>query len=742
MTKTWANFEDRVREIASYIWDRPCKPGREAGVNVDAVLQLDAEAVVYIEITERRELNKVRDDVAKLSLAKLSANSKNIFARCFCVIEGSVTPSMAEAGEANHIKVMSIDDFQKLFFDFDAYKNARRQVAFGSAINPLTGRRDDSSYIKVNYIVEASGKEVTVEDIATWLKSGRQIVLVGEYGSGKSRCIRELFVELSEEAGKSFTYPIAIDLRESWGLKRAGELVRRHFVDLGLEDHQSSAIRAALKDSVVYLLDGFDEIGSQAWSADDQKLKTIRAKSLEGVKDLVRKSNCGVLISGREHYFPGNDEMLSALGVDPAKTILLRAKTEFTVEEMEEYFEQREIDVNIPSWLPRRPLICQVVGDMEEVEVEQIFGSRGNEAAFWNKFLNIVCARDARINVAFDAETILEVLIYLSRLTRSKSANVGPITLDDVQRAFEMVVGQPPVDEASVMLQRLPGLGRIGVESVERQFIDVSILDSLRAKDVVKICSYTRDQLASVMHDVWSNPLGDLGQRVAAQEGAAAATEMLRILKSNSDVPNKVLISDVVGTLSRGDGNPRDYGSFELDNGIFGVLDMSERGIENIKISNSLMHYVRLPIDAPKGVSISDSMAGHVYGVASAVAVPKWITGLSADHFDSASNVANIRKIGLSPGHEVLVTVIKKIFFRKGSGKKEAALMRGLGRVAPNNISAKILNILEREDLISKFKGDEGWVYTPNRTHADRMAKLTEELKFSGDPLWDRVGHL
>jgi hypothetical protein len=49
--------------------------------------------------------------------------------------------------------------------------------------------------------------------------------------------------------------------------------------------------------------------------------------------------------------------------------------------------------------------------------------------------------------------------------------------------AFESVVGQMPVDEASLMLQRLPALGRVKAETNDRQFIDSYILDGLRAKD-------------------------------------------------------------------------------------------------------------------------------------------------------------------------------------------------------------------------------------------------------------------
>ena len=108
-------------------------------------------------------------------------------------------------------------------------------------------------------------------------------MLLGEYGTGKSRCFKQLFKELSTSAIQSNLYPIAIDLRDLWGLKKSRELITRHFDNLGLDEGLSkAAIRCFNAGRAIFLLDGFDELGSQSWSNDNDKLKTIRAKSLEG----------------------------------------------------------------------------------------------------------------------------------------------------------------------------------------------------------------------------------------------------------------------------------------------------------------------------------------------------------------------------------------------------------------------------------------------------------------------------
>ena len=742
MVATWSTFEQRVRGVATLVWDRPCKPGHVGGLEIEVVVVLAPDAVIYVEMTERRDLNKVREDVNKLTTAKLAATSQGVFARGYCVIEGEPTTAMKEAGQPHYINVVSVAEFERLFFDFDSYQLARNLVPFGSAIDPFTGERDNTAYVPVVYSLDGSSREFRVKDIAQALQEGRRIVLLGEYGSGKSRCVKETFAELARGSSTAFKFPVSIDLRESWGLKKAGEIIRRHFSDLGLEDLQSNAVRASIRNSFIYLFDGFDEIGSQAWSNDDQRLKAIRARSLEGVRDLIGKTQGGVLVAGREHYFPSNEEMFSALGIDRQTALVLRAKTEFTEEEIEEFFEQRSIDVAIPSWLPRRPLICQAVGRMSDAEASAIFGSEGNEAAFWDHFLDVVCSRDAKISAAYDPDVIRQVLISLSRLTRSKPANVGPISLADVQAAFEMAVGKLPVDEAAVMLQRLPGLGRIGTDSVERQFIDTAILDSLRAKDVMAISVSGRDQVLAAGAEQWTNPLGDLGQRVLAQTMRNNEAALVRSCMEASKTSNGTLAGDILSSLMRGSGVGPDLAGIQISHAYISTLDFSQRSARNFSIRSSVLFAVRLSGPGPSGAKVEDCEVAKVEGITSAAALPSWFTDNRVDDFDSAATVSQIRRIGLSPPQEILVAILKKTFFQKGAGRKEEALLRGFGSVAPSGTASRIINLLLREKILRRFRGDDGWVYAPNREHAGRMQRILEELRGSTDDVWVEVSSL
>ncbi|MBC6718678.1 hypothetical protein H9Q09_21070 [Aurantimonas sp. DM33-3] len=731
-----------MRETAQYIWKRPCTPKRVGGVNLDGVVVLDPEIEVFVEITENRTLAKVREDVVKLQTAKSAAFQNGVMARCFCVVNGNITPAMKEAGEPHNIRVLSIDAFSRMFFDFEEYRVARINAPFGSAINPLTGEIDTTDYVGVNYVAEGQKKEVNSTDIAKWLSEGKKIILLGEYGTGKSRCIQDVFRVLSEGAAENFCYPYAVDLRSSWGLQRSSELLRRHVSDLGLDTLETSVVRAFHVGSVAVLLDGFDEIGSQAWSNDVQKLRQIRAKSLLAVKDTVSACKGGVLVTGREHYFPSSEEMFSALGMDSGATIVLRCKDEFSDTELLEYFQKRDIELDVPEWLPRRPLICQTITDLADDQFLAMFDDEGDEVKFWNHFITVLCERDARIHPSFDSSTIHSIFIYLSRLTRTKSANIGPISLSELQHAFESATGAVPVEEASVMLQRLPTLGRVSSGSNDRQFVDIYILDGLRAKDVVRCCLGPPDELAAVCGSVWTNPLDDLGQRVLARDASLNDQSKLDFARQALKGGNRTLSCDLIGALTRKNTVTFDFEGLSVDDGTFMVLNLREREISNIRIADTYVGELVLPALDNKKVEIVNCITPRVIGITSPAGLPYWIKDLEAEAYDSVASVSRIRRIGLKPAHEVLATVIRKTFFQKGSGRKEEALLRGLGSPATRNSSRKILNLLEREGLLTSFKGDDGMVYSPVRAHTKRMQKLLDELQSSTDDIWVQAGEL
>jgi hypothetical protein len=741
MAKSWTNLETHVRSLASYIWDRTAEPRRIGGVDVDCVLEISLDRFILIEITEERDLQKVREDVIKLSTARGALfASDNIYAQCYCVVgASSITPSMRDAGASQKVRVTSLSNFEREFFDFRSYNTARLRRQFGSAVDPITGKSDEIEYTPVTYKRDAV--DLTIHDICELLLRGRKIILVGEYGSGKSRCARETFIELSNRVEETGFYPISVDLRDNWGLKRASEIVDRHFIDLGL-DESATRVRKTLNSPMfIFILDGFDELGFQAWSSESDKLKSTRFSSLQGVRDILRILPGGVLISGREHYFDNNADMLAALGVNASIATIIKSKEEFSNTEMAAYLTNSGVDdVETPDWLPRRPLICRAIASLAESDRQRMFEIEGGDIEFWHAFVDYLCRRDADINPAFDAASIKRILVNLARVTRVKTPNTGPISLSEIQKAFEIAIGEAPDAQAAVMLQRLPGLGRVKAETEDRQFLDIFILDGLRALDVNNVLATGGQE---VENSKWTNPLDRLGQRVLAKlmVDEKSIGSFLRIANRCSSLSNKVLAGDVISTILRTGDKEYDFRGLALADSHLADFDMSGGTPVNLRVLDSVFGTLILAGVVPRGTVFERCVAERIIGVGGIGGLPTWADVL-ADKFDTPENVAAIRRSALSPQQKVLVTVLKKTFFQKGSGRKEEALLRGLGNITTARTVDRIVNILIREDILTKFRGDEGDVYAPNRVNTTRVGLLLDELNVSKDPIWHEVSNL
>jgi len=742
MKKRWQDFEDQVRDIAARIYGKPCKPAHVGGSDVDGVITLDKSNTVLIETTVNCTIEKVRNDLNKLVNARNALFMSGVFARCIIVIDREPTTSMLQEGDGVNIDVISSNQLAASFIEYERYRSARTAYPFGSAVDPKTGDLDTIQYVPVSYVDRATSREYTPKDLADRLLNGENIILLGEYGSGKSRCISELFGILSTHWGVTFQFPIAINLRECWGLEAADELIRRHFSKLGLEDMKGPAVRAYNQKTLLFLFDGFDEIGTQSWSSDDARLRQLRAQALIAVKSAVQNAGTGSLVAGRDHYFSSDKEMFSALGMSSERTLVVHAKEEFSLDETVGYFKSAGISTRLPEWLPRRPLICQTIAQLKDEERNKVLNIVSGEASFWNYFIQVICERDARINAAFDSSTIYEVFLELAGLTRNKPANVGPIDQRELREAFEAVVGKLPVEEAAVMLQRLPSLGRVGPDSGDRQFIDTYILDGLRAHHVARLLDADEEKRKDAFRQTWANPLDRLGQLVLASRMEGKSGAFLGLSVRSTQNNNATLAADIASSLMFTGTSVFDYGGLTIKNASISHLDFSQIDAEGLNISGSVIEGVTLPTAPPKRTLISDNLIGRVYGASSVDGLGNWIKSNEIDEFDSVTTVERIRNVGLSPAHEILVTIIRKTFFQPGSGRKEEALLRGFAAGTFNKLAPKVLNLLTTEGVLTHFRGEEGRVYAPNRAHAGRMKQMLAELRSSTDEIWAAAGRL
>jgi hypothetical protein len=575
------------------------------------------------------------------------------------------------------------------------------------------------------------------------LKEGKTVILLGDYGTGKSRCIKELFFFLSDTTASKQVFPIAIDLRENWGLNSASEIIRRHFQDLGLDNLSGNVVRAYRRIPFCFLLDGFDEIGSQSWSETPNKLSIVRKKSLEGVKHLVQSSNHGILIAGRKHYFNTNAEMHEALGTSSDNVEIIQCYDQFTEQEMSLFIEKVcSKTLDLPKWLPRRPLVCQVVVEFEPDTITRLFSSEDNIADFWNLFITAVTTRESTIRSALDSTSIRSILKRIARFTRIKVGEVGPVTQTEINLAFEKIVGTPPIGESAIVLQRLPGLGRFKVESDDRQFIDMFILDGLRAEDLIdSVNSFDK----SIFDENWKNPLRNMGLQIVSKEisgtHTSRASHYLAYLKETTTIKNRILSSDIIASLITAceKGKCVIFSNYHLTDGHIVNLDFSGGIPSNITFEECIVEELTLPVTNPENVKLIKCTINQLLGISSGASLPGWMKGCQIENFEVVDTVSMIRKANLSVPQQIFITILRKTFFQRGAGRKEEALLRGLGNIDKHGYTRKILNLLLSKGILYTSKGKEGPVYHPTRSHVGRMQKILSNLRHSDDKLWKQI---
>lgn len=745
----WENFENQIREIACTRWSCNANTETIGGVKCDCVLHPNSEECIAVEITEENNLTKVRTDIAKLVTIRNAFLTENIFCRCYFVMKDSPTDSMRTAGKESKIRVMSGQEFQDEYFEYSKYIYNRQQRPFGSMIDADTGKPDNNTYVNVSYCEKKTGKEYSIDEIINLLKQGRKIILTGDFGLGKSRCIKQIFDILVNDYAQQL-YTIAINLRDHWGAKRGTEILTRHFEELGMEAREF--IQRFEKENIIYLLDGFDEIGTQAWSSDPQKMHHIREISVCGLKDLLGRIQGGAIVAGREYYFNSDEELMTCLGLDERKTLLLECHNEFTDSELLAFISSNipgasksEELKQLPPWLPKRPLVIQMLSKF----AEDFFSSKhalDNIYGFWNAFFTKMCEREARIYPALNPKTIEKVLLHVANQTRCSSNNTGPITLSDLSNAFVEATGVTPSDESAIMLQRLPSLGRISADSPDRQFLDGFVLNGLRAEAIIRQ-TQSYDKSSKLMRETWQHPLDQTGLSILSEyisEDRKHSDTFLSVARDASHGTNRMLAADIVSALCMLDTDHLDFRGIHISEAEFSFLTFEGKAIQRLSIYASLIE--KLDLTNSKlldEVEIKGCMIGKVHGVASGKGLPSQIgADNKIDAFERLATTTLIKKARLSESQKLFAEILRKIFLQPGAGRKEAALLRGMGDSVNKKLRQDILNKLLDEGLIKKVKGREGAVYVPIRSETGRVEKMLADLTLSNDPLWKKISAL
>lgn len=355
--------------------------------------------------------------------------------------------------------------------------------------------------------------------------------------------------------------------------------------------------------------------------------------------------------------------------------------------------------------------------------------------------LNTFCERESNINPILDASIIRALYAQIGRLSRMTRSSLGPISIKEINEAFEKTTGRPPTDESAIILQRLPGLSRIGAESLDRQFVDTYILDGLKAEDVLSI--YAQSDTTALNFE-WKHPIEAFGAFYLATriQSVKQTQGVIAYIKRHRDAENRVLLSDLLSAIFLSDGVKADFGGMVFEGGKLYNLSLADCSVSGVYFVDCSFDNVDLTDAEPTDIMISKSTIMRVAGVTSKEHLPSWVTDCLFEDFQCMNTLTAIREAGLTVAQTYLLSSLRKLFLQPGSGRKESSMYKGYGDSTSKKTCDKVIALLVREKFCQKFRGATEELYIPNRSMTGRVRSIMSQLTQSKDQLWLEASRL
>jgi hypothetical protein len=744
-------FEDRAREIARAIHAPLGDQGATMfrGREHDGLYITD-DAIHAYEFTLLRTKDKAQKDGQKLAdiLTTLRREKEHKYRSCTGWFVTKEEPTadqraaIAAIAKSSGITLHAIGfmSLQGRVCDTGEYLRCRDNAPFGS-----TEYTKDLNVSSKDVAPEfrADSELRSVASIAEEVTAGGRAVVVGEFGVGKSYALRELYRELRKRHYRSQglnPFPLHVNLRDCVGLKRPGEVLRRHAEDIGFSSERGliSAWRAG---SCVLLLDGFDEIVPTRWmgsAASD--LRRVRYESLSLIRQLVQEAPhmAGVVVCGRPHFFSSRGEMLEALGFSPTTVTMLQLE-DFTDEQLRKFLDGTGVTSRLPDWLPARPLLIgyllamQSLGEVGAVDAE-------DQASAWRKLFNAICQREASILTSVRPEMIKQIMSRVATLARAKGDLLGPIEMNQPERAFVEINGVQPDEEGIQLLLRLPGLANAeGKDSWEgRVFVDTELAETAYGEDLAAYLAnpYASHPLAQPVP--WTASATQLGVDVAARaledESLNAGTALAAAKRRQNDGQYDAVLADAIRVADTLSSEPGRH-NYLIEGVVFdflspgdGQLALAGSTLESCLIETLDFGSLEYPDDCPE---FSSCLIGHVEGVtAIPVDFAQKFTNCEFDRFsDNLQTTAGLMQLKLPDRFRVALTILKKLYDQRGTGRVESALSRGLPtQLRP--LVPEVINNLTQQGWMSTTSSHGKTIYLPVK---DRKADARKALDKPGD---------
>ncbi len=218
--------------------------------------------------------------------------------------EGEQLEQLRSAAQRAGVRLRSLPDFQGLP-DLGGY--LAEQTERLARDRAYTARQ----YVPQRFRAVAEGPETSQTDVVGELyrlavaEEGRFVLLLGDFGYGKTFALRELTRRLATTPGAPL--PILIDLRALDRAHTVDGLVAAHLANHGHGRIDLRAIRYLLAQGrIVLIFDGFDELVS----------RISYERSADHLERLVQaaQGEAKIIVASRTQHFRNRQQVLTALG--------------------------------------------------------------------------------------------------------------------------------------------------------------------------------------------------------------------------------------------------------------------------------------------------------------------------------------------------------------------------------------------------------------------------------------------
>ena len=220
-------------------------PGDPVVREIDGIARL-RDITHLIMVTTSSRLDKVKGDVKKLHSAEAIERTRAAAVSKWLITQTQLDAQHVEFARKSNVVALTLEQFQRRFFDSGRYLSLRSRWAFGSARDPVTDSitiaKDAYVPLPITLIADSRQggvspvlRKLTLTQIAQRIGNGETVVMRAPFGSGKSLTTRELYKTLASihQSNPTSPVPIALNLREHWGEDYSDEILDRHARAIG-----------------------------------------------------------------------------------------------------------------------------------------------------------------------------------------------------------------------------------------------------------------------------------------------------------------------------------------------------------------------------------------------------------------------------------------------------------------------------------------------------------------------------